>query len=409
MRVAELTLQTCLATVVTLMRLLSLLFSFLVLSGITARGLEISGKKIPEVYVEGLESALSRAGDNVAELRAAFARINNEEVAGMAFLVSHMPERDLVELKADYLAENIKWAYKARAEFPWAKAIREELFFNDVLPYASINERRDAWRKDFFGRFSPLVKNCKTPGEAAQVLNKEIWGMVGVRYHASKRPKPDQSPYESMEATFASCSGLSVMLIDACRSVGVPARFVGTPMWSNKRGNHSWVEVWDGSDWQYTGACEYNPAGLGKAWFAGSAAKAVKDDPRHAIYASSWKKSETIFPLVWDLGIDYVQAENVTDRYAGRKANRVFIDLVERPGGERVAADVEVFYKGKRIAGGRTRDATNDTNDMLGVSLKGGDDYQLRIVGKDNEPLLRKFRPSGMEDERIEVFIEIPR
>jgi hypothetical protein len=391
------------------MRLLFLVISLCTLPVVTARGLEISGKKIPGVYVADLESALRRAGDNAPELRAAFGRINVKEVAGLAFLVAYMPERDLIALDAAYLAENVKWAYRARAEFPWAKAIKEELFFNDVLPYASINERRDAWREDFFGRFSPLVKNCKTPGEAAQILNKEIWGILGVRYHASKRPKPDQSPYESIEAKFASCSGLSVMLIDACRSVGVPARFVGTPMWSNKRGNHSWVEVWDGSGWQYTGACEYNPAGLGKAWFAGSAAKALKDDPRHAIYASSWRKAGTLFPLVWDLGIDYVQAENVTDRYAGRKANRVFIDLMDRPGGERVAADVAVFLKGKRIAGGKTRDATNDTNDMFGIALKGGEDHELRIVRKDNEPLIRKFRTSGREDERIEVFIEATR
>jgi hypothetical protein len=112
---------------------------------------------------------------------------------------------------------------------------------------------------------------------------------------------------------------------------------------------------------------------------------------------------------VWDLGIDYVQAENVTDRYAGRKANRVFIDLLDRPGGERVVADVEVFYKGKNIAGGKTRDATNDTNDMFGIALRGGEDHELRIVRKDNEPLIRKFRTSGREDERIEVFIEASR
>ena len=388
------------------MRLFFLVLSLFALPVITACGLEISGKKIPGVYAADLESALRRAGDNAPELRAAFARINVKEVAGLAFLVAHMPERDLIALDAVYLAENVKWAYRARAEFPWAKAIKEELFFNDVLPYASINERRDAWRKDFFGRFSPLVKNCKTPGEAAQVLNKEIWGILGVRYHASKRPKPDQSPYESIEAKFASCSGLSVMLIDACRSVGVPARFVGTPMWSNKRGNHSWVEVWDGSEWQYTGACEYNPAGLGKAWFAGSAAKALKDDPRHAIYASSWRKAGTLFPLVWDLGIDYVQAENVTDRYAGRKANQVFIDLMDRPGGKRVAADVAVFHKGKRIAGGKTRDATNDTNDMFGIALRSGEDHELRVSLSENDVLIRKFRPSGKADERIEVFIE---
>ena len=50
----------------------------------------------------------------------------------------------------------------------------------------------------------------------------------------------------------------TAMVIDACRAVGVPARFVGTPLWADKSGNHSWVEVWD-KGWHFTGAAE--PAG----------------------------------------------------------------------------------------------------------------------------------------------------
>ena len=64
---------------------------------------------------------------------------------------------------------------------------------------------------------------------------------------------------ESMETGLASCTGLSILLIDACRSVGVPARFVGTPLWADGSGNHSWVEIWDGG-WHFVGAAE--PAGL---------------------------------------------------------------------------------------------------------------------------------------------------
>ena len=158
------------------------MFSLLVFPVFALKGLEISGKKIPVPYVEDLNAAFEKSGDNARELRAAFGRISQGEVAGLAFLIAHMPERDLVTLTSNYLVENIQWAYKARAQFPWAQAIDEELFFNDVLPYASINERRDAWRKDFFTRFSPLVKDCKTPGEAAQVLNKEISPKVGEQF-----------------------------------------------------------------------------------------------------------------------------------------------------------------------------------------------------------------------------------
>ena len=63
---------------------------------------------------------------------------------------------------------------------------------------------------------------------------REVFKAVNVKYHATKRLKPDQSPSESMKIGYASCSGLSIILVDACRAVGVPARVVGTPL---RRGN----------------------------------------------------------------------------------------------------------------------------------------------------------------------------
>jgi transglutaminase-like putative cysteine protease len=38
-----------------------------------------------------------------------------------------------------------------------------------------------------------------------------------------------------------------VLVVDACRAVGIPARVAGVPAWTGSRGNHTWAEVWDGS------------------------------------------------------------------------------------------------------------------------------------------------------------------
>ena len=46
------------------------------------------------------------------------------------------------------------------------------VFFNDVLPYASLDETREAWRGDFYAKCAKLVKGCKTSTEAAQAINK---------------------------------------------------------------------------------------------------------------------------------------------------------------------------------------------------------------------------------------------
>jgi predicted esterase len=225
-----------------------------------------------------------------------------------------MPKRDLTSLSADYLLKNVRCAYRAWNAAVWKDRISKEMFLNDVLPYASINERRDDWREDFYKRFGPLVAEAKTPAAAAVILNEKIFAMVKVRF-SRKRPKADQSPYETIKAGMASCTGLSVLLVDACRSVGVPARLAGTPLWADKSGNHSWVEIWDGG-WHYTGAAE--PAGgkLDRAWFSGRAATGRKDSRLHAIYAASFKPTGVTFPLVWDRKVDYVHAVNVTARYA---------------------------------------------------------------------------------------------
>ena len=222
--------------------------------------------------------------------------------------------RDLKSLKADFLLTNTELAYKARKEVPWGKDIPEEIFLNDVLPYANVDEKRDAWRKEFYDLCMPIVKDCKTPSEAAQKLNTELFKKLKLGY-STQRKAPNQSPKESIEQGKASCTGLSIVLSDACRAVCVPARLVGTPLWANKRGNHTWVEIWD-KDWHFTGACEPDPKGLDRGWFVGDAAQAKKDSPEHAIYAASFKKTELHFPLVWAMRNKNVPAENVTDRYA---------------------------------------------------------------------------------------------
>jgi hypothetical protein len=284
---------------------------------------------LPSEYRTPVAAQLSRAADNRQNLLAAIDRTPADQRPALAFLLANMPDIDLQHLPADLLVENVALAAQARREAPWAAQIPDEVFLDAVLPYASVNERREAWRKDFHDRFTPWVAECKTPGEAALILNKRLFREVKVRYHPTLRPKPDQSPSESIGCGYASCSGLSVLLIDACRAVGVPARFVGTPSWTtgkgdangNHGGNHSWVEVWDGHQWRVLGASEVSP--LDKTWFMDNASKAEPTDPIHRIYATAFRRGTTHFPLVWDETIDWVSAEDVTQSYLARTTIRV--------------------------------------------------------------------------------------
>ncbi len=188
------------------------------------------------------------------------------------FLAEHMPAKDKETLTAEALTSNLDLSFNARAEFPWASQVPEEIFLNDVLPYAVFDETRDTWRADFLEKARPLIKDAKSASEAAQLLNREFFKRINVHYHTGRKA-PNQSARESMQSGRATCTGLSIILVDACRAVGIPARAVGTPMWSNGRGNHTWVEIWDG-DWHFLGADEYDPKGLDRGWFNDDAARA---------------------------------------------------------------------------------------------------------------------------------------
>ena len=95
---------------------------------------------------------MARAGENRAQLEAALEAVEDSERPGLEFLIRYMPTGDLKSLGSDFLVEHVRYAYKAWGAAPWSDTVPEEYFLNNVLPYASINERRDAWRKDFYGR-----------------------------------------------------------------------------------------------------------------------------------------------------------------------------------------------------------------------------------------------------------------
>ena len=317
---------------------------------------------VPSAYRHRLVQQLSVAEDNQATWLDAIAKCPAGQREGLAFLLVNMPEADLKSLHGDYLLRDVALAYQARAATPWAAAVPNELFLRDVLPYASLDERRDDWRPDFVARFAPLVKDCKTAADAAQLLNKAVFPALKVKYHATKRQKPNQSPQESTAIGYASCTGLSIILVDACRAVGVPARVAGTPLWADGSGNHTWTEVWD-RQWHFVGAAEPGP--LDQTWFADNAAAADPAKPENRIYAADFERANsTVFPLVWDEPQRDVKADDVTAFYKGRRKL-----TVTAPAGR----PVEVRLGGKLVAAAPATPAT--------FELAAGATYDVAATG----------------------------
>ncbi|MEW5312107.1 MAG: hypothetical protein WDW38_003759 [Sanguina aurantia] len=223
----------------------------------------------------------------------------------------------------------IELALLARQAHAWSRSVPEDIFLNNVLPYANMDEPRDDWRSLFSALFAPIVAGAGSLTGAAQLLNERIWSIWGIEFQPDHTPEI-MSPSQTISAGFASCTGLSIFLVDACRAVGIPARVAGTPDWQEVRNgdspkerfhNHNWAEIWDGEHWSFTGAAEYNPAGFNRTWFFPHPAKGqIPGDTLQAIYAVSFKPSDTYFPLIWRDTPEakhnrVVHAEDVTRNY----------------------------------------------------------------------------------------------
>jgi transglutaminase-like putative cysteine protease len=225
-------------------------------------------------------------------------------------LLSNMPAVDRARLSCDYLTQNLTLAFEARKRFPWAAAVPEPIFLNDVLPYASLDEGRDLWRAEFGKIAGEIAGPCRTASEAALALNREIFNRIQVHYNPHCW-RSNQGPMESISQGKATVTGLSIILVDACRSVGIPARVAGAPAWADKDGNYTWVEIWDG-DWFFMGPGDDGKEGLNPAWFTRDASRKT----RQPVYASSWQRTGQNFPLAWDPASHEVPAVNVSARYA---------------------------------------------------------------------------------------------
>ncbi len=347
------------------------------------------------------QKQLDLAGDNRLEIEHAIRETPESQKKGMAWLLTHMPEEDLKLLTGEFLLTNCNLAYEAWENAPWKAQISEEVFFDCILPYANVNERREDWRTDFRNRFSKVVAKATTPTEATILLNTSIYDLVDVHY-STERPKADQSPYESIEAGMASCSGLSILLIDACRSVGIPARFTGTPLWYNESGNHSWIEFWD-DGWHYT---EANTDTVDSAWFDGSAAKATKGHPMHAIFAVTWNKEDKHFPLVWLPDVQTYGAVDVTDRYVEEQKTvlipvRVRTKNIE---GKRESRRIAVVNSdGEHILEGSTKDERADANDHLTFMLPKGQTFTFHCK---NDVIEQEISSEVLLDLNAESFTE---
>jgi hypothetical protein len=201
-----------------------------------------------------------------------------------------------------YQSENAEYATSAWQEFEYSKHVPQELFVNWVLPFVNYDEPVDAWRRPLYEKLRGEVQGKQTLRAAAEAAIPHVWASLGkkIEFKGNNTPGIMAPLSETLAHGYASCTGMSILLADSLRSVGIPARVVGTAQWNRPEGgNHNWVEVYWGTEggdhdpqednWHFIDAV---PGQLDwdSTWFSASQVQKAQAGSLSGIYVQVWNR-----------------------------------------------------------------------------------------------------------------------
>lgn len=300
----------------------------------------------------------------------------------------------------------------------WSKDTPPEIVAAYVTPDRFIDEEVLPWRETMRAKFLPVAENAPTRRAAILAIANDAEKICGVKYSTGRRAA-NQSVVESLESGKASCTGLSILLAAAYRSVGIPARLVGTGRWGDRPGNHTWVEVWDTDGWH---AVEYYPDknGLNHGWIYEPIARLDEADPYSRVIAVN-PTGETYFPLAWYLPGKTIPGEDRTAHYqrrahelghsrvtSGLAADRgILVFEAHNAAGQRVETEFTLKEGDKVLFTGKTPSEKDDKNNAPRKTLSSKTEYTVLYRDSLGEQRVVRVTPHG--GETTTLVLEVSR
>ncbi len=192
---------------------------------------------------------------------------NSKYSEHVRFILDNSSPADLSLLTPDYIEKNVEYALKTK-EFKYASLYDEDIFNHFVLPLRSTQEPFEDWRERFYYELHPVLKDIEDIEKAAILVN--LWYEEQMTYKSTHGK--DQGPLTSIKRGYGRCEEMMILYMSAARSVGIPVRSAGTPLWNFTDSNHAWVEVWTPEGWRYLGEPSDR---LNSTWFTPTTKRAT--------------------------------------------------------------------------------------------------------------------------------------
>ncbi|MCB1217883.1 hypothetical protein KDL44_10845 [bacterium] len=151
-----------------------------------------------------------------------------------------IPDLQAVEARTFY--ENVHYAVRARAEFPWAADVSEQDFLQQVLSPRGSGEPLQRWRRHFYMAMLPELEDL-TMEDAAQAISVARNAYADFYQYEGDTTWEDFGMLTALAVHEGRCEDCSNVENAFLRTLGVPGCQAYTPWWGHQDGNHAWTWI----------------------------------------------------------------------------------------------------------------------------------------------------------------------
>lgn len=173
-------------------------------------------------------------------------------------------QEDIRTIKAEYIIENIEYAFKAW-QLPWAKHLSFDDFCKYILPYRYGTEELQPWRAVYFEEFKWVIdsaKGEKDPVKVCAIINNHLKAKYTFVYNSGLKSISNSiSPLDLLKGkVLSTCADQNAIAMLAMRSMGIPVCHIVIPQWGDRSMGHSMSAVLDSKGkWIDFLGGEFNP------------------------------------------------------------------------------------------------------------------------------------------------------
>ena len=212
----------------------------------------IKDRTFREQVKKDFEAKMKLMGNQFFDL-ASVGKISQPEKEALEFLYAYMPLADVTDYSTKFYLDNVRIGFSCLADTPWGKDISEPLFYHYVMPLRVSDENLDSSRVEFHHTLQPMLEG-KDIKQA--ILDINHW----CAEKAACQPTGTRtcSPMTCILNAEGNEEETSILLVNALRSVGIPARMTYREVAKDSLIYR--VEAWGQDGWYAMTSCKPEPA-----------------------------------------------------------------------------------------------------------------------------------------------------